>query len=120
MTKEKTEQKEATATPPPTPPKHSPAPWTTIKNYEDIDAEIKDAIGNLVTSFYIEPSKADARLIAAAPQLLVAVKLLLRAGTYEDYEALGGKKNEFRYIPRDEVEGLASDLIQKIEGGTEK
>ena len=62
---------------------HTPGPWTAVAW-----AKVQDARGNCVakthdarwTSISLDEGAANARLIAAAPELLAALKTVLRDG----------------------------------------
>jgi hypothetical protein len=60
---------------------HAPAPWTTYWTVDDNGVPVCEISahedGAICEIFDSETSKADARLIAAAPQLLEALKRLL-------------------------------------------
>ena len=62
--------------------KHTPGPWYTTIKLAPIDHPIYNVAGELVARIPNHPdapSKADARLIAAAPELLAACKGLAAA-----------------------------------------
>lgn len=52
--------------------KHTPAPWTYKKPFEIVDKK-----GDYVIGAYHMPEDGDARLIAAAPELLAALEYMI-------------------------------------------
>jgi hypothetical protein len=62
--------------------KHTPGPWDVLSNYGERDrvlqANFKDNGGCYVCQTYGKDKQANARLIAAAPELLEACEKLLK------------------------------------------
>lgn len=93
--------------------KHTPGPWHVAGNYRGWRT-VQDAAGDIVTFAQQKPHEetmqADLRLIAAAPDLLEALKNLVEAHYWADYWAGGGHHNADRDIER------ARAAIAKAEG----
>lgn len=55
---------------------HTPGPWSFIKGSGKLLSRIYDSDGKLVCIFGGPPSDANARLIAAAPEMLLALQTI--------------------------------------------
>lgn len=82
--------------------KHTPGPWTAgnggpLKDWPEVSAN-----GKVIARLFDLNTEADARLVAAAPELLAACSALLKA---HDYDAI------------ETVKHMAIDAIAKAEGG---
>jgi hypothetical protein len=107
-------------------PGHTPGPWT----YDAEAAEILPGPGtdkNFVGRFHsgrndagndARPTKADAALIAAAPEMLAALESLEWAGYHEDHYSLcpscGNRK--LARNPKHKEDCLLANAIAKAEG----
>jgi hypothetical protein len=92
---------------------HTPAPWTLRKSDaarpESRRVDIVTAFGEFAPAFIAgDALPEDARLISAAPDLLVALRFLLA-----DYVAIEGEKLTGSTIPIE----MAREAIAKAEGG---
>jgi hypothetical protein len=96
--------------------KHTPGPWKWNKNYHGLDGPRGEAIldyaayeGMWVPDYAGDWAEANARLIAAAPELLEALQMLLVACDTSDDCQYGTLGTSF-------VRNIASAAIAKAEG----
>lgn len=67
--------------------KHTPGPWfNTSENDQATGSVGTNPLANNIALCWSENAKADARLIAAAPDLLASLKLLVNYGNLGAYE----------------------------------
>ena len=85
---------------------HSPGPWT----YDEESEYVRDAEGSLVADVMPSPHHGDARLIAAAPDMLRLLRVLV-----EMSESGADTKDEW-YVWRDAMQD-AKALIARLDGG---
>jgi hypothetical protein len=99
--------------------KHTPGPWKVIKNpnihkihFGMIDSE-KCSIGSV--SYETENAEANAKLIAAAPDLLEACKGMMAILETLDFDWINQRQDEIHYdnIPWEQWESA----IKKATGG---
>jgi hypothetical protein len=93
------------------PKTHTPGPWCAYAPDEDSDGhwEVNDPYGRTATVYGNEEGAANARLIAAAPELLAALKLCKQA--VKNYIDWGGGEDE-----DDQAYASAVAAISKAEG----
>lgn len=88
--------------------KRTPGPWRYDKE-PGYCSELIASHGETVAMFYEDPSEADARLIAAAPDLLEALRVMRDAD--EDC-----KRDGLRTLPA-QARAMIDAAIAKAEGG---
>ena len=92
--------------------KHTPGPWRVVKHDKlvVVDDERMTIMCNFPYSLSVEQNMADARLIAAAPELLEALQSIAECCD-EDHAARD-------YASRQtEIRGIARAAIRKATGG---
>lgn len=108
-----------------TPPIHTPGPWkyTSIDGLiwgDDEDSRNGYPIADISAYKYqhraAQTSHANGRLIAAAPELLAALKNLLAAHHCADET---GYVADVGFLDMDAIEKAADDAIAEAEGGAE-
>lgn len=86
-------------------PKHTPGPWCALK-YPDVKSWTVAAQGSVASKIKTEQ---DARLIAAAPEMLEALEQI--KGLLPDIEGEG---------PLGTIENIIDHAIAKAEGGSDE
>lgn len=75
--------------------KHTPAPWKKIKNITSFGVQIGSA-GGFVFHYGMPDQEANANLIAAAPELLEACKIIVNA--FDSLSQSSPARNETLHI----------------------
>lgn len=103
--------------------KHTPGPWRAIGTgsegygvFPEVDVSREHRITNVarVTSGTLEQCKANAALIAAAPDLLAACE---KVATASKFEPIGYDRDALEKIVL-EIRGIMSAVIAKAKGET--
>lgn len=102
--------------------KHTPGPWTILGratisnegNEEGVDEIVADD-GALTVAYVTGQEVADARLIAAAPEMLEALAIIVANAVVQPDASMGGMTDTYA-VPLDDIEA-ARALLSKITGG---
>ena len=93
---------------------HTPGPWSLANGNDlQIDGPNGEAVAWTETCVGIERDRANARLIAAAPDLLAACMAVL-----DDLEMVPGKVYQGGIEPSVETKQMLRDAIRKATGDT--
>jgi hypothetical protein len=103
-------------------PKHTPGPWTFCESMNDFSGHYIWSNGRLIAGTnttkneVTEEDHANARLIAAAPELLAALKSLLESIENVDFSMLDDHGRQYDRIPWAQAEAGIAKATGEEEG----
>lgn len=99
--------------------KHTPGPWAIIPKGKPFAGDIADNTGAVVAQAYLNEHQANAKLIAAAPDLLAALERIeLRLTQARIASGIGQPRLKDADFLRRECERIATDAREAIANAT--